>query len=580
MPRRPARRKAKERAARTPARRRAATPARRPSRARAGLATPDAWDGVFEGRARAALERRLPAWLSARRWYGGKARPLRGVKVLDAVPIPCGAEGARLVLVEARYRSGPPQAYAVPLTFSAGAAAEAVRSSSPGAVVAPLTAGGRAGALHAVEADPAFARALLQAVAGRARLPGAGGDVVGWPTQAFAAEAGGAAALAPSLLSAEQSNTSIRFGDRLILKLFRRIEPGPNPDLEVGAYLTDVAGFGNTPPVLGGLEYRPRGGEPWSLAILQAFVPNQGDAWRHTLEAAAAFLARAAARGAPPDQALLPAGTLLDRAAAPPHPELAGLVGPYLEAARLLGRRTAELHLALAAHPELPAFAPEPYTPALQRELRDGVRALLEEVLRLLRRRQAGLPAPERALAARILAGHDELAGRLAWVAERPLSALRTRTHGDYHLGQVLWTGQDFMIIDFEGEPARPLAARRAKASPLRDVAGMLRSFHYAAHQALAIHPEGDRAPPARRGDAARWAEAWQLAVSAGFLAGYLASARGAPFLPAAGLELQGLLELFLTEKAVYELAYELNNRPAWIGLPLHGLAERLGPTA
>jgi len=574
-------RKAKP-SARTPARKPAKkkpAPARRPARAPAGLATAGAWDAVFQGRPRAALEKALPRWLEERRWFGGKARGLRGAALVDAVPVPCGTEGARFALVEARYGSGKPETYSVPLSYSSGERAQAIRTASPGAEVTSLDAAGRAGCLFAAEADPAFARALLDAVAKGGRFPGPDGDVVAWPTRAFAAVASGAEGLEPRPLSAEQSNTSIRFGDRLVLKLFRRTEPGPNPDLEIGAFLTEVAGYRNTPPVLGGIEYRPRRGEAWSLGILQAFVPNEGDAWRFTLDAVARFFERAAAHGAAPERAEVPQGRLLDLAGAPPAASTRALVGPYLDAARLLGTRTAELHVALSSHPELPAFAPEPYTPAFQRDVVRTARTLVKEVFQLLRRRRRTLADDVRARADRVLAREGEITERMARIGARPFTALRTRAHGDYHLGQVLWTGQDFMIIDFEGEPARPLAARRAKVSPLRDVAGMLRSFHYAAFQGLATH--GSAPLPAEQARAAEaWARVWQLTVSGAYLGAYLQTARGAPFLPASREELEGLLDLFLAEKAIYELSYELNNRPAWVGLPLQGIADLLAPAA
>lgn len=532
---------------------------------------------MLEG-SRAAVERALPAWLSGRRWFGGKARTLRSASLIEAVPFPCGDEGARLALVEARYGRGAPEVYSVPVSFAAGERARAIRAASPGAEIAPLSAGGREGILHAAEAEPAFARALLEAVGAGRRFPGEAGEVACWPTRAFAEAARGAEALEPRPLSAEQSNTSIRFGDRLVLKLFRRTEPGPNPDLEVGAYLTEVARFPHTPLVLGGIEYRPRKGEPWSLGILQGFVTNEGDAWKFTLEAVARYFERVAAHGEAPDRAAFPRGGLLEIAAEPPPAAVRALVGPYLDAARLLGTRTAELHLALAAHPELPDFAPEPYDPAFQRGLHETARALVADVFGLLRLRRKTLADDVRARADRILARERELVEGMAWVTGRPLTALRTRTHGDYHLGQVLWTGQDFVIVDFEGEPARPLSARRAKASPLRDVAGMLRSFHYAAYQGLGDASRAGLLRLEHAEHAETWARAWQLAVSGAYLRAWLETARGAPFLPATSGELRGLLELFLTEKAVYELAYELNNRPAWVGLPLQGIADRLGP--
>ena len=529
----------------------------------APLVSPGGWEGPFEAAARRALEPALPGYLATRRWFGGKARSIARVEILDAVPLPGGPREARFVLLRVTYAGGEPETYAVPLAFAAGERGEQVRRALPAAELTELVAGGEPGVLYAAEREPAFAHALLDAIAHSRRFEGAGGALVAWHTGAFGRLAPDLTTVEPRPFTGEQSNTSIRFGEHVVLKLFRKSEAGPNPDLEVGAFLTEVARFPHAPPVLGGIEWHPSGGEPVALAILQAFVPNEGDAWTFTLGAVREALARASGQPAP----AVPDGHLLDLAAAPPPPGARELVGGYLDAASLLGRRTAELHLALAGHRSPPAFAPEPYGAEDRRALHDGLAELIRRNFALLRRRREALPAPALAQAAALLAREGELTRSIAWLLTEPLDALRTRIHGDYHLGQVLWTGRDFVIIDFEGEPARPLATRRAKRSPLTDVAGMLRSFHYAVFQGLA------ETPGAQEGTA----RAWYRCVAAAFLRAYLGTARGAAFLPASPLELRRLLDLFLVEKAIYELGYELNNRPDWVALPLRGLAEQLG---
>ena len=531
----------------------------------AALTTPGPWQGLLDPRAAARLGPALARWLAGRRWFGGKARVVRGVAIRDAVAVPMGEREARLALLRVDYEEGRPDLYALPLAFASGPRAEAARAS--GAALAALEAAGERGVLHAADGEPAFARALLDAVARGRSFPGGEGELVAWPTSAFAARARGAAALEPAPLAGEQSNTSIRFGDRLVLKLFRRTEPGPNPDLEIGAFLTEEARFPHVPPLLGGIEYRPRRGEAIAVAVLHAFVPNQGDAWAFTLRAVADALGRLGDPGPEPG----PPSALLARAAAPPPPAALALLGPYAAAAALLGRRTAELHAALASARDRPAFAPEPFSDEDRAALAAAARSRVRAACALLAERRGSLADGARALADAVLAREAELDARVRAAAARPLRALRTRTHGDYHLGQVLWTGRDFVIIDFEGEPARPLAERRAKASPLRDVAGMLRSFHYAAHQGLAGSAAGDPAAAARAGEGAR---AWCRWASAAFLRGWLEGSRGAAFVPPPE-ELEALLDLFLLEKAAYEVAYELNHRPAWVALPLQGLLER-----
>jgi maltose alpha-D-glucosyltransferase/alpha-amylase len=246
-------------------------------------------------------------------------------------------------------------------------------------------------------------------------------------------------------------------------------------------------------------------------------------------------------------------------------------IGAFIESARLLGRRTAELHLALASDPSDPAFAPEPFTTLYQRSLYQSMRAPAVRTFRLLRRM-----FPDDPLLGKVLDLESEILDRYREVLDHKIDATRIRCHGDYHLGQALWTGKDFVIIDFEGEPALPLGERRIKRSPLTDVAGMIRSFHYATHTAVSRVME-DVGSPADASLLSVWSEYWYLWVSAVFLRSYLVTARGASFLPGSRGDLELLLDLYLLQKAVYELRYEANNRPDWISIPAHGILELLG---
>lgn len=250
------------------------------------------------------------------------------------------------------------------------------------------------------------------------------------------------------------------------------------------------------------------------------------------------------------------------------------LIGPYLEEARLLGQRTGELHVTLAQDSDDPGFSPEPFSDASRKALYHGMLALADQVLPLLRKHLTDLPEAVQGNAKTVLSLEEEIRRRFQLIRDRQVTALQIRCHGDYHLGQVLYTGNDFVIIDFEGEPARTLRERRLKGSPLRDVAGMLRSFHYAAYGALL--GKVARVAPEDFSSWERWARFWYLWVSAVFLKAYLAAAAQAPFLPAAREELQIMLDAHLLEKAVYELGYELNNRPDWVQIPLRGILELL----
>jgi maltose alpha-D-glucosyltransferase/alpha-amylase len=371
-------------------------------------------------------------------------------------------------------------------------------------------------------------------------------------------------------MKAEQSNTSLRFGDRLILKLIRRLTPGVNPDLEIGRLLTEM-GFLHSAPVAGALELVENDGEPMTVAILQGYVANQGDAWAYTLDhlrrSLEAVLARPQAEGPPP----LPPASAVALLEKEPPAAAAELIGTYREAARLLGRRTAEMHRCLASETRLPEFRPEPFSKLYQRALYQSMRTLAGKALPLLRRQFNRLPEALRPLGLEVLEREKDIVGRFRALIDRRISAMRIRCHGDYHLGQVLTTGKDFVIIDFEGEPARPVSERRIKRSALRDVAGMLRSFHYAAYAAVFGLQENGIGPE-RSARLEHWAELWQRWVSAEFLKSYLQTAGGSDFIPESPAEQSVLLDTLLLEKAVYELDYELNNRPGWVKIPLYGI--------
>jgi maltose alpha-D-glucosyltransferase/alpha-amylase len=254
-------------------------------------------------------------------------------------------------------------------------------------------------------------------------------------------------------------------------------------------------------------------------------------------------------------------------------------IGSYLGSARLLGQRTAELHLALASNPSNPAFAPESFTDLYRRSLYQSLRNLTGQVFDLLNQRRPGMPEPVRRLAQEVVERRDEVLDRFRHIMEHRIVASRIRCHGDYHLGQVLYTGNDFVIIDFEGEPARAITERRLKRNPLRDVAGMVRSFHYATNAALT-----GQAPILIRTEDVpaleQWGSYWYAWVSAAFLNSYLNILGESPLLPRDRGDLDTLLNIYLLEKAVYEIGYELNNRPDWVRVPLAGVLNLLGPRA
>lgn len=541
------------------------------------IRVPGTWADVFADEAKQALEAVLPTFMGPRRWFASKARTVVSLRAVETVPL----GDAVLALVRVDYATGEPETYALPLAFAAGEQAAALRRERPAAVVAEITTPTGEGILYDAVVEPGFCQHLLDAIGRGAVFPGQSGAVHAWTTGAFSRLRGKPGEpLPPRVLGVEQSNTNVRFGDRLLIKLYRRLEEGTNPDLEIGAFLTDKVAFAHIPPVAGALEYRRHSAddaEPITLGILQGFVRNQGDAWYYTLDSLAAYFERAMAQGATAARDLImPVDTALALAGRALPGQAQSLIGSYVESAQLLGQRTAELHLALAADTTLPAFAPEPFTLDYQDAMRRSMQTLTERILQLLRSRLHLLPQAARPAAEQVLTLQADILGRFDDLLRTKIAALRTRIHGDYHLGQVLYTGDDFMIIDFEGEPARPLSERRQKRSCLQDVAGMLRSFHYAAYAAYFRQVGQEDLTAEMQEELETWARYWHLWVSVAFLRSYLAVLGDATLLPASPEELKLLLDSLLLEKAVYELGYELNNRPDWVRLPLEGILQTL----
>jgi maltose alpha-D-glucosyltransferase/alpha-amylase len=329
--------------------------------------------------------------------------------------------------------------------------------------------------------------------------------------------------------------------------------------------------------VAGEIEYKFHDRRKCAVGILQDFVPNEGDAWRHTLDALSQYFDRAATGQASVPSEWFPAKSfvdlLCDESTPPPVGEL---IGPYYENVKILGRRTADLHIALAADHDEPDFAPEPFSVLYQRSLYQSMRNHAGHIFTLLRKRLTYLPSEVVDDALKVVDRSQDILNRFRSVLSRKIVAKRTRNHGDYHLGQVLYTGKDYIIIDFEGEPARPLTERRIKRSPVRDIAGMLRSFHYAAFTSLFGHLGSAMVRPEDRASLEPWARLWNIWIGAAFLKSYLEHAMPGGFLPTNGDEFKILLSIYLLEKALYELAYELNNRPDWVKIPLIGILQLL----
>ena len=536
------------------------------------------WEEVLEEPHAVKLEGRLQSYVPGRRWFAGKSKTVKGVQVQEKIRVTSNGDAAMLVICQVDYVHSEPELYLVPLAFAHGPAADQLRREAPGLIIARLqpASAPHEGVLYDATGDRSFCRGVLDVIARRRGLRGVRGELE--PTNtAYLRQLRetGQLNLEPSPSRAEQSNSSVVFGDRLMLKFIRRIEVGLNPELDISRQLAAVR-FPHTPVFAGALEYRNAKGEVLSLATLSEFVPGCKDAWSHTLDTLSRYYDRVQtlppeSRTAPPTPA-----SFLSHANQEVPAEIIQMLGTYAESARLLGERTAALHLALAAGTENPDFAPEPFTAHYQRGLYQSMRNLTRQNLQLLSRRVRHLPEPLATEAQQCLGREAEILARFRAIVDRRFNTDRIRHHGDYHLGQVLYTGKDFLIIDFEGEPARSLGERRLKRSPLRDVAGMIRSFHYATHAALLQQTERGTLPTQTAGLAATWAEIWYDWVSVIFFQSYCRTAGSAPFLPQSEEERRLLIEVHLLEKAIYELGYELNNRPEWLPIPLEGIRRLL----
>ena len=423
--------------------------------------------------------------------------------------------------------------------------------------------------------DQNFSKLLLKHIADNSKVKSKKGTLVASRTSKFRALITKSLTKESHPIKAEQSNTSIIYDKQLILKFYRHCSLGVNPDIEIGRLLSEKNNFLNTPEYIGNLEYRPTHGEVISIGILQRYIPHENDGWQYTLNNLNRFFEKILTmEDIKISDFFLP--TLAEYFDAPlqTSENVQTMLGDYTHSAYLLGQRTAEMHITLANGQQDEAFSSEPISTFYQRTVYQSIRGLFGSVLTKIRKTMLTLPKSTQEICTAILQEEKSLDIFLRKIIERKISGMRIRCHGDFHLGQVLFTGKDFIIVDFEGEPARPLSERRIKRSPLRDVAGMMRSFHYAAQTALFGKTSIFRKEDVKNLEI--WADFWCRWISAYFLQGYMNKASHYNFLSQNNKENSLLLQAFILEKAIYEIGYELNNRPDWVHIPCRGLIELL----
>jgi maltose alpha-D-glucosyltransferase / alpha-amylase len=527
------------------------------------------WNSILTGDNLRRLESDvLPGFVVHQRWFGGKARALSAIRIDDWAAVKTADEDCVIALCEMAFEEGQSETYLLPFAVHWNAEEDAVRDrTSPGSMALIHSSHGEGVLLDGLSSDAA-ARRLLEIIQRSDEIKSVKGVFRGTPAKGLATLIGGSA-LPVRRGAGEQSNTSILFGDRLIMKVFRRVQGGPNPDYEISRYLCESAGFRNVPVFGGVIDYVSESGETSTVALLQGLIANEGDGWQWTLEELDRYFERCARLEFP--EGALPASPIgflaMSESEAPSLArEHAGL---YLDAAQTIGRRTGEMHVALASPTTEPDFAPEEFTALDITESREDLSKHAADAFHILKKNISALPDDVVDRAALVLSKRGAIVDRFRHFVIGDFQALRTRIHGDYHLGQLLRARNDFYVLDFEGEPARPLSERRRKQSPLKDVASMLRSFSYASFAALMRYTSRR---PEHFKQLEPWAKLWEQAVSIEFLRTYRETVRGAHVIPSQREAFEALLEAYVLDKALYELLYELNNRPAWVHIPLAGI--------
>ena len=513
------------------------------------------------------------------RWFGGKARLIKDISISEAVHFSFNQESFSWLIIEVKYIEGLPEFYQLPLSFASRESESFLREEATQAIIAPVTIGDTQGILYDAVYSRLFREAIYTYMTKKKRLREKDSEVAFYVNAEFRK----AQKADPEekefhakVLTAEQSNTSIIFNRKYFFKLYRKLDRVINPDVEILRFLTERTSFENVPRFMGGIEQRKSGYPAMVMGMMQEVVENQGDSWEYALDELNRYFERILAF---PDFGKIPQleGELSDPDSfGEPEEEIRDIMGvAVFERMSLLGQRTAEMHMNLASRTDDPDFEPEAFSLHYQRSLFSSLQSLTRGAYQSLEQNIKSIPEAFIDEAKEIMGMKNDILKKMRKIHSKKFNSIKIRNHGDYHLGQVLFTGKDFFIIDFEGEPARTFSERRLKRSPLRDVAGMLRSFHYAAYSSLfkltAIRPEDMEILE-------KWAELWYHYISGTYIKSYIRTLGKTNLIPDNREDLKTMLDTYILEKAVYELNYELNNRPDWVIIPIKGIKYIMQP--
>ena len=527
----------------------------------------DIWDPAI----RSSIAAVLPRFLQARTWFRAKDRRFRSIQITESIPLSDGT--FRLSFVRVEYTTGDPEVFFVPIALGGEAELAKLGDEDPDAIIAEIrTPAGKPAVLYSATRSNDFCTALLEAFARRKRFAGESGELIAQRNREFRKLWGATHPnLEPSLFPTSEIDTSIRFGDKFVLKVLRKVEPGVHPGVEKGRLLTEKVDFTHAAPFAGYLEYRAGSGESTIIGLLHGFVPNEGSAWQQARKQLNQFHERVA-QGKTLDSELRDATPTriyeLDFALAPAPAIATELIGPYLGVAEKIGARVAQLHLVLSTQFDDPAFAAEPFNDFYRQSLYHGYIGLLGRRFEFIRQRYSEMSENVRVLAAKVLEQENAIMAKLQAVFEQRIQSERTRFHGRLHLGHLLVTGDDVAMFDFEGDPQMHISERRIKRTPIRDVTSMLVSFGYAAQSGARQIALGDPDHPLPQRALRNIIRFWFAHVSAAFLRGYWQIAERSAYMPRTRADQQTLLQTYLLERALLDVRDDIEDKPELAGMP------------